>query len=135
MPHDIRVIVASEFLRADVHGNVDLATSKRILEDLAQACAGHPDRHILIDVRSAGVPMLSSVDLYELVQTLCRLGLGVLNRIAILRRHPDKFDRGRFFEMLATERGFNVGAFEDFEKAFDWLHVGGTATKTNERGD
>ena len=53
-----------------------------------------------------------------------QLALGIV-ALAILRRQPDTFDRARFFEMLATDRGFNVGAFEDFEKAFDWLHVGG----------
>src|SRR5262245_57828203 len=111
MPHDIRVIAAAEFLRADVHGQLDLPASQRLLEEVAAACAGTPDRHILIDVRDTAVPLLSSADLYELVQTLRRLGLGLFNRIAILRQLRRSFDRARFFEMLATDRGFQVAVF------------------------
>jgi hypothetical protein len=125
MPHDIRVIPAQEFLRADVHGRLDLAASKRLLEQLAAACVGCPDRHILVDVRDTSTPQLSSVDLYELVQALRGLGLGLLNRIAILRRIRDGFDRARFFEMLAADRGFQVSVFEDFEAALTWLYGSG----------
>src|SRR5262245_22966206 len=99
MPHDIRVITAREFLRADLHGRIDLATSKRIFEEMARACAAAPGRHVLLDVRDATGEKLTSVDLYELVQSLCGLGLGVLNRIAIVRVPRDTFDRARFFEL------------------------------------
>ncbi len=125
MPHDIRVIPAHEFLRADVSGHLDLPASKLLLEQLAAASAGSPDRHILIDVRGISAAQLSSVDLFELVQALRRVGLGLLNRIAVLRRARDGFDRARFFEMLAAERGFQVGAFEDFEAALTWLYGSG----------
>jgi hypothetical protein len=101
-----------------------LPTSKQILQELAAACVGSPDRHILVDIRDTRPPRLTSIELYELVQTLRGLGLGLLNRIAILYRHTDAFDRARFFEMLATDRGLQVGAFEDFEAAFRWLHDG-----------
>ena len=125
MPHDIRVIPANEFLRADVHDRLDLAASKRLLEQLAAACVGCPERDILVDVRGISTPQLSSVDLYELVQALRGLGLGLLNRIAILRRVRDGFDRARFFEMLAADRGFQVSVFEDFEAALTWLYGSG----------
>jgi hypothetical protein len=125
VPHDIHVIPAQEFLRADVHGHIDLATSRQLLEKLALACANAPDRHILIDGRATGPVRLSSVDLYELVQVLRKLGLGLHNKIAILRHPRDGFDRARFFEMLATDRGFQVGAFEDFEAAFAWFYGDG----------
>ncbi len=122
MAHDIRVIPARDFLRADVRGSLDLAASKQVLAELAAACVGRHDRHILIDVRDIAAPLLSSTDLFELVQALARLGLGLLNRIAILRRRFDSFDRARFFELLAADRGLQVGAFDDFEAAFDWLN-------------
>src|SRR5262245_55677074 len=124
MPHDIRVITVRDFLRADVSGQLDLPASKRLLEELASACVGNPERHILIDGREASGSQLSSVDLLELVNTLRRLGLGLLNRIAILRVPRENFDRARFFEMLAADRGYHVAAFDDFEEAFDWLNGG-----------
>ncbi|HEY1380247.1 MAG TPA: hypothetical protein VGF55_25825 [Gemmataceae bacterium] len=122
MAHDIRVIPARDFLRADVHGSLDLAASKQLLAELAAACVGRRDQHILIDTRDTADPVLSSTDLFELVQALRKVGLGLLNRIAILRRRRSAFDRARFFEMLAHERGLQVGAFDDFEAAFDWLN-------------
>jgi hypothetical protein len=125
MPHDVRVIPARDFLRADVHGGIDLATSRQLLVELASATAGTPDRHIVIDARDVSGPPLSTVDLFELVQTLRSLGLGLLNKLAILRTQRDSFDRGRFFEMLATDRRFHVGVFDDFESAFAWLYGAG----------
>jgi hypothetical protein len=125
MAHDIRVITASDFLRANVQDQLDLEASKALLRDLAKAVVGCPDRHILVDTRETGKPIMTSSDLYELVQTLRQLGLGVLNRIAILRRLVDTFDRAQFFEMLANDRGMQVGAFDDFETAFEWLQTGG----------
>ncbi len=125
MAHDIRVISARDFFRANVEGQFDLESSKALLRDLAKAVVGCQDRHILIDTRETGTPILTSSDLFELVQTLRQLGLGVFNRIALLRRLTDTFDRGRFFEMLATERGMQVGTFDDFETAFEWLQTGG----------
>jgi hypothetical protein len=125
MAHDIRVIAARDFLRANVQGQFDLEASKALLRDLATAVVGCQDRHILIDTRETGTPILTSSDLFELVQTLKQLGLGLLNRVAILRHLTDTFDRGRFFEMLATDRGMQVGTFDDFETAFEWLQTGG----------
>ena len=125
MAHDIRVISARDFLRANVEGQFDLEASKALLCDLAKAVVGCQDRHILIDTRETGTPILNSSDLFELVQTLKQLGLGVFNRIAVLRRLKSTFDRGRFFEMLATDRGMQVGTFDDFETAFEWLQAGG----------
>jgi hypothetical protein len=127
MPHDIRLITAREFLRADVHEQLDLPASRELLRQLAAACVEDPGRHILVDVRDAGPGRLTSSDLFELVQALRELGLGLLNRIAILRRLHDTFDRPRFFEMLATERGIQVAVFDDFEAAFNWLQNGGAA--------
>lgn len=121
MSHDIRVIPARQFLRADVRGRLDLAASKQILERLSAACTAHPGLDLLVDVRDTGERLLSSEDLLELVQKLRGLGLGVFNRVAILRRPPEAFDRARFFETLASERGFQFAAFEDFEAAFHWL--------------
>ena len=128
MPHDIRVIPAKEFLRANVHGQVDLASSKALLTELAAAVG--PGQHILIDSRDTGKAILTSLEIYDLVQTLRALGLGLMNKIAILRHHTDGFDRARFFQLLANDRGFAVGAFEDFEAAFGWLYGDDTKPAT-----
>jgi hypothetical protein len=123
MPHDIRVISLDDFLRTDVHGQLDLAGSKQVLADIASECVGHPDHHVLLDVRAARTGMVVP-ELYDLVAFLARLGLGVRNRIAILYHQKDSFDRARFFALYAERKGLQVSAFQDFEWALEWLQKG-----------
>jgi hypothetical protein len=33
----------------------------------------------------------------------------------------ERFDDAKFMELYAGNRGFQVGAFNDFEEAMDWL--------------
>ena len=33
----------------------------------------------------------------------------------------DRFDRARFFALLAVSKGFDVEAFTSYEKAMEWL--------------
>jgi len=130
MPHDIRVIKVREFLRADVSGKMNLEQTVDLLVALASRNAAKPDQHILLDVRDTKEPELDSADLYELVKVLRSLGMGVINRMAILRNKREGFDRARFFQMLAHDRGLNVGVFEEFEECFEWIRLEGPVVQT-----
>jgi hypothetical protein len=47
------------------------------------------------------------------------------HRVAFLLQPPDGlFDRGAFLELCATNRGYQLRAFRDFEQAFTWLTGG-----------
>jgi hypothetical protein len=120
MAHDIRIISVKDFVRTDVTGAPDLAASEKLLKEIAAACQGTPQHHVLIDVRQAE-RSLSVMDVFQLACSLRDIGLGVHNRIAVLAPPAADFDRARFFETVARNRGCSVGAFRDFEKAFDWL--------------
>ena len=123
MSYDMRVIPISEFLRTDVSGEIDLPATRAVLKELLDICARSNIYHILIDGREAR-SRSSTVDVWTLANDLGSLGMSPQHRIAILNRPKDDFDRGAFLEMCATNRGYQLRAFRDFENAFTWLTSG-----------
>ena len=120
MSYDMRVIPISEFLRTDVSGEIDLQASRAVLKELLVQCSRKNIHHILIDTRETS-SRASTVDVWTLASDLGSLGMTADHRIAILNRPKDEFDRGAFLELCATNRGYQLRAFRDFEKAFTWL--------------
>jgi hypothetical protein len=120
MSYDMRVIPISEFLRTDVSGVIDLQASRAVLKELLGICLRENIHHILIDTREAS-SRSSTVDVWTLANDLGSLGMSNQHRIAILNRPKDDFDRGAFLELCATNRGYQLRAFRDFESAFTWL--------------
>jgi hypothetical protein len=120
--YDIQLVHLRDFLRMDVNGVIDLESTKALFMEIATASAKHGNHHILMDVRD--IPpggQLSVVDIWKIASSLEELGIGLHNRIAILNAPQDDFDRAAFLETCATNRGFNIRAFRDFEKALYWL--------------
>lgn len=120
MSYDMRVIPISEFLRTDVSGEIDLQATRALLKELLDICSRNQVYHILIDGREAR-SRSSTVDIWTLANDLSTLGMSLQHRIAILNRPKDDFDRGAFLELCATNRGYQLRAFRDFENAFTWL--------------
>ena len=123
MSYDMRVIPISEFLRTDVSGEIDLQATRAVLKELLDICSRSNIYYILIDGREAS-SRSSTVDVWTLANDLGSLGMSPQHRIAILNRPKDDFDRGAFLEMCATNRGYQLRAFRDFENAFTWLTSG-----------
>ena len=125
MAHDIRVIPATAFLRAEIRGRLDVPATRQLLQKLAASCADHPQRAMVVDFRDVPeddpTPRLSSTELAELLGELLKTGLGFANKVAVLRNPRPGFDRAKLFELMAADRGRNVGVFDDFESAFRWL--------------
>jgi hypothetical protein len=122
MAYDVRVIPIKEFLRTDLSGVIDLQASRAVLKELLDRCSRNKIHHILIDTREAS-SRASTVDVWTLANDLGALGMSTKHRIAILNRPKDEFDRGAFLELCATNRGYQLRAFRDFESAFTWLTV------------
>jgi hypothetical protein len=122
MAHDIRLIHVRDFLRRDVDGVIDVKSSRRLLKELANASVERGNHRIFVDIRDTRPGgKLSVVDILEIASILGELGFGPHNRIAILNDPKDDFDRGAFLETCAVNRGINIRAFRDFEKAHFWL--------------
>ncbi len=119
MPTNVKVIHATDFIRAKPEGPAYLDEAERLLEDIVRAGAGLHDFEVLVDTRSVS-GALSATDLWRLSEKLTGLRGSFARKTAIICP-LEKFDRGRFFALCAENRGFNVRAFTSYEEAMDWL--------------
>jgi hypothetical protein len=121
MSYDVRVIAINEFLRTDVSGVVNLEASRELLRTLVSAASTRGVDRVLLDARDARAAV-STADIWNLANDLGALGVSRLHRLAFLLKPPqDDFDRGAFLELCATNRGYKIRAFHEFENAFTWL--------------
>ena len=115
-----KIINAQDFIKAKPSGEIDLARSKEVLSEIAAMVSPPDDYEILLDIREA-YGNLSYSDVYELVAVLGQHRAEFSNKIAILARDDEQFDRARFLELSASLNGFRIGAFLDFERTINWL--------------
>ena len=126
MAVDVRIIPIKEFLRSDVSGTLDLERSLSILRKLVEECKNHNIDRILIDTREA-TSNASMLDVWTLARKLTPSGL---SRVAVVNRPKEDVERGTFLELCATNRGYQLKAFNDFEAAFTWLSEGQPSTSS-----
>lgn len=122
MPYNIRIIPAREFLRLDAEGHLDLQTSRKLLSDAIWTCLRSKVGRVLIDVREVATTDMTAAHLCSLAD-VCRevSAPNEQDKIAILNRPKDEFNRAEFLASMAQGAGWNIMAFQDFEAAFDWL--------------
>lgn len=126
MPTELQIIRAQEFIRLGAHGHFDLEASKEVLKQLAAACGKRGIHQALLDVRTlvpGEKPVFTPKDLVALVKTFAGVGFTPQDRLAVLYR-CDPHHRARMFSYIATAHGWEVEAFDDFEKAVLWLSTG-----------
>lgn len=120
MTYDVRVIPIREFMKTDITGELDVAATREMLSQIMAACKKENMTRILIDCREASTHS-TVADVWTLARDLGSLGVSHENRIAMLNRPKDGFDRAAFLELCAGNRGYHMRAFRDFEGAFAWL--------------
>jgi hypothetical protein len=103
-------------------GTVDLVAAKAALKSLAADPEFEANYEILLDLRVSKCE-LSIGDVYEIATCLTwpDLALPTRRKIAVLVSGQRAFDHAKFLELCSTNRGIRVGAFEDYEKASEWL--------------
>jgi hypothetical protein len=121
MKVNYKVIKAKDFLKAKPTGEADVEYAKKMLTQIAAMATPPADYEILLDIREAQ-GNLNYADVYELIAVLGRHRNAFRNKIAILARDDEQFDRAHFLELSAKYRGFEVGAFTSFEETINWLH-------------
>ncbi|MCD6395817.1 MAG: hypothetical protein J7M40_20220 [Planctomycetes bacterium] len=130
-----KLISAKDFIKTHPTGEPDLEQSKKILIELAAIAEPPADYEILLDARDA-YGTLTLFDMYELVTELGRHRSAFRNKIAVLSRPDHQFDKARFLELCARNRGFQVGAFTDFQETIEWLQtcveIGKTVSEKSE---
>ena len=120
MKVNYKVISAKDFLRAKPTGEIDLEYAKKMLAEIALISSPPADYEILLDVRDS-YGNINCVDIYALIAVLGKHREAFRNKIAILARDDEQFDRANFMELCASLDGFRIGAFLDFERAINWL--------------
>ena len=124
MQINYKIIHAKDFIKANPTGRVDIEESKKVLGQIADMIKVMGDYEILLDVRAA-YGNLNQADLWELVLELGRHRKAFRNKIAIIARDDEQFNKAIFVEMCANIDGFKVSAFTDFEQAINWLQSSG----------
>ena len=120
MQVNYNIIHAKDFIKAKPSGQTDLEQSKKALGQLADMVRCGGDYEILMDVRDS-YGNLTHDEVWELVLELGRHRSAFRNKIAILSREEEQFNRAVFAELCANSMGFTVAAFTDFEKAMNWI--------------
>jgi hypothetical protein len=121
MDLNFRIIQAKDFLIASPMGKFDLEHAKQSLLSLALENATPRQYDILIDIRGAEFDSLLFTDIADLAQVLIGNRDSFRSKLAILTPLGCEFDKVKFLELYAGNRGFQVGAFVDFEEALYWL--------------
>ena len=107
------------YLYAYVKGNHDgYEISVSFWRDLAVECERLGCRKLLIEEDI--VEPLSMSDTYRLATMLPTLGFRGVT-IAFIDRYAEHKESNEFGELVATNRGFYVKAFDNFEEGESWL--------------
>jgi len=125
-----RIVQATDFIVATPDGVLDLEKSRDLLKKITKTSEGHGEFHILIDFRTTDIK-LSTVDVWEICRGLSEYGETFKRKTAILVREDGNFEKMRFFELCAFNRGFKINTFTDFEEAIMWLLPKNNAGKIN----
>lgn len=118
MPATIRIIHATDFLKATAEGELDLKESTRLLVEIVSA-TDLVDYELVMDTRKAHSSM-SVTDLWYLAAEISKAGKNLPRKTAVLCPR-ERFDHAGFFSLCAQNRGYNVRAFTCFEDAMEWL--------------
>jgi len=101
-------------------GRFDFESSRDLLIEAISASAKSKDHEILLDLREARAD-LTMVDVYYLAAELDRQKTISREKIALLLNPEQKWEQAKFFELCAVNRGLDVGAFNSYEEAINWL--------------
>ena len=124
MPVDYKIIQAKDFITATPTGEIDLKESKKVLGQIAEMLGVVGNYELLLDMREAHSEM-QQAELEELVAELVRHRDVFQNKIAVLARDDEQFNKAVFVEICADIEGLTVEAFTDFEQAINWLQSEG----------
>jgi len=121
VPIDVKIVPAREFIRTKANGEFDLEGTKELFLAVFSKMKEANVSEVVMDLRELSTKM-TSLDIHELLAVLDHVGSWGTWKIAIVYRPKDDFDRAKFFELCAQNRGYQVGAFQAFEEALEWLY-------------
>lgn len=121
MPYNLKIVTSREFIQTYANGEFDFERTKELLLSVFSKMKDADVSEVVLDLREAFSKM-TAFDLYQLLPILDRVENKENWKIAIVYRPDDDFDRAKFFEFYARDKGYQVGAFQIFEEAVAWLY-------------
>jgi len=121
VPIDVKIVPAREFIRTNANGEFDLEGTKELFLAVFSKMKEANASEVVMDLREATTKMTAS-DINELLSVLNHVGSWSTWKIAIVYRPKNDWDRAKFFELGAQNKGYRVGAFQAFENALTWLY-------------
>ena len=119
MPYSLHVVKTSDFIKLDGQGHLDVQKSHDVLAGLAKACVDQGVHCALLDVRDV-TSALKLTDLLTLAKAFREMGFRDKDRLGVLHRYGGG-ERAELFAMFASDRGWYVQAFDDYEAAINWF--------------
>ncbi len=99
---------------------MDFDSTRDLLIEVISIETKASELDILLDFRQSR-GNLTTTDIWYLAAELDKHRAFFREKIAILIGTEGNFDNAKFFELCATNRGLNVGAFMSYEEAINWL--------------
>ena len=124
MPVNYKIIQAKDFITVTPTGEIDLKESKKVLGQLADMLGLVGNYELLLDMREAHSNM-QQAELEEIVRELVRHKDVFQNKIAVIARNDEQFNKAVFVEICANIDGLTVEAFTDYEQAITWIQSEG----------
>ena len=116
----LHVIHAKEFVQMTPDGKLDFEATYNLLIEMMSVETKASELEILIDFRNVQADY-TMVDIYYLAAELDKRRTILKEKIALLVTPEQKWDQAQFFELCAVNRGLDVGAFNSYEEAINWL--------------
>ena len=116
----LHVIHAKDFVKMTPNGELDFDSTRDLLIEVASMDTPASELEVLIDFRQARAE-LTTTDIWYLAAELDKHRHLFQEKIALLISTEGNFDNAKFFELCATNRGLEVGAFNSYEEAINWL--------------
>ena len=113
---------AEHLIVMDASGVLDKAASIAALSKLAADPNFSSKCEVLMDLRDIKCTLTAS-DIYGLAVTMAwpNPALPTHRKIAVLVQGSADFDHASFLALCATNRGLSLAAFDDYDKAGEWL--------------
>ena len=121
MPIKIKIIRSIDYLSISDDGAIEFEESKKRLAEMAEPKRPPADYEILLDFRRTQW-VLSTDEIYSLVQALIKAPDSFRNKIALLLLPGVNFDRTYFEELCSENKDMDVRSFTNYEDAIQWFY-------------
>ncbi len=117
----IKIIRSIDYLSVSDDGTVDFEESMTNLVELAKPKVPPANYDLLLDFRRTQW-ILSTAEIFRLVQSIFKDSETFSDRIAMLVLPGVNFDKDEFKELCGQQKGVNIGTFTNYEDAVHWLY-------------